>query len=84
MGKVWTTAFLVLLGMISAPAPASDDKKPDSSNEVPVHMVVTVKPKHNGGQVPALATTDEGALGTDDTGRARKAPAGSPQLQWCI
>lgn len=56
--SIGTAVILVLLGMISAPAPASDDKKPDSSNEVPVHMVVTVKPKHNGGQVPALATTD--------------------------
>jgi hypothetical protein len=50
--------ILVFLGMISAPTPASDDKKSDSSNEVPVHMVVTVKPRHNGGQVPAVGPAD--------------------------
>ena len=51
-------AILVFLGMISVPTPASDDKKSDSSNEVPVHMVVTVKPRHSGGQVPAVGPAD--------------------------
>jgi hypothetical protein len=50
--------ILVFLGMISVPTPASDDKKSDSSNEVPVNMVVTVKPRHSGGQVPAVGPAD--------------------------
>jgi hypothetical protein len=45
--------FLLVLGMTSVPTPAQDNK-PDSSAGVPVHMVVTVKPRH-GGQVPAVA-----------------------------
>jgi hypothetical protein len=45
--------FVLVLGMTSVPTPAQDNK-PDSSGEVPVHMVVTVKPRH-GGQVPAVA-----------------------------
>ena len=56
--SIGLAAILVFLGMISTPTPASSDKQEDSSNEVPVHMVVTVKPRHNGGQVPALAATD--------------------------
>jgi hypothetical protein len=43
--------------MISGSTPAAEDQKPDSSNEVPVHMVVTVKPRH-GAQVPAVAPSD--------------------------
>ena len=60
--------FVLILGMISVPTTTlasqdkpdakQDAKQSDSSNEVPVHMVVTVKPRHNGGQVPALAATD--------------------------
>ena len=50
--------ILVLIGMISASTPASDDKKSDSSSDVPVRMVVTVKPRHSGGQVPAVGPTD--------------------------
>lgn len=56
--------FVLILGMISVPTTTlaahdkQHDKQSDSSNEVPVHMVVTVKPRHNGGQVPALAATD--------------------------
>jgi hypothetical protein len=56
--SIGLAVILVFLGMISAPAPASDDKKSDSSNEVPVHMVVTVKPRHSGGQVPAVGPAD--------------------------
>jgi len=44
--------FVLVLGMTSVPTPAQDNK-PDSSAGVPVHMVVTVKPRH-GGQVPAV------------------------------
>jgi hypothetical protein len=57
--SIGLAVILVFLGMISAPTPAADDKKQaDSSNEVPVRMVVTVKPRHNGGQVPAMGPTD--------------------------
>jgi hypothetical protein len=42
--------------MIAGSTPASDEK-PDSSSDVPVHMVVTVKPRH-GDQVPAVAASD--------------------------
>ena len=48
--------FTLILGMTSVPAQASDEKS-DSSAEVPVHMVVTVKP-HKGGQVQALGAGD--------------------------
>ena len=41
-------AILVFLGTISTPTQASSDKQADSSNEVPVHMVVTVKPRTSG------------------------------------
>ena len=50
--------FVLILGMISVPTTTlaahdkQNDKQSDSSSEVPVHMVVTVKPRHNGGQVP--------------------------------
>jgi hypothetical protein len=56
--SIGLAVILVFLGMISAPTPASDDKKSDSSNEVPVHMIVTVKPRHSGGQVPAVGPAD--------------------------
>jgi hypothetical protein len=46
----------VILGMFSASTPASDEKS-DSSNEVPVRMVVTVKPRHNG-TAPAVGQND--------------------------
>jgi hypothetical protein len=48
--------FVVVLGMIAGSTPASDEK-PDSSSDVPVKMVVTVKPRH-GDQVPAVAASD--------------------------
>ncbi|MGB9241739.1 MAG: hypothetical protein WCC03_00170 [Candidatus Acidiferrales bacterium] len=51
-------AILVFLGTISTPTQASSDKQADSSNEVPVHMVVTVKPRNSGGQVPAVGPAD--------------------------
>src|ERR1700746_981783 len=56
--SIGLAVILVFLGMISAPTPASDDKKSDSPNKVPVHMVVTVKPRHSGGQVPAVGPAD--------------------------
>ncbi len=46
----------LILGMISGQATAAAHK-PDSSSEVPVHMVVTVKARH-GGQVPAVAADE--------------------------
>lgn len=46
----------LFLGVIFAPAPASAQQA-SSSAEVPVHMVVTVKP-HRGAQVPAVAADD--------------------------
>ena len=46
----------LFLGVISAPAPASAQQA-NSSTDVPVHMVVTVKP-HRGAQVPAVAADD--------------------------
>ena len=55
--SIGLAVILVFLGMISAPTPASDDKKSDSPNEVPVRMVVTVKPRHSG-EVPALGAND--------------------------
>jgi len=48
--------FGLFLGVISAPAPASAQQANDST-DVPVHMVVTVKP-HRGAQVPAVAADD--------------------------
>jgi hypothetical protein len=48
--------FALILGVTSEAALASDNK-PDSSAEVPVHMVVTVKPRH-AGQTPAVGPSD--------------------------
>ena len=48
--------FGLVLGVISGPAPASAQQA-NSSTDVPVHMVVTVKP-HHGAQVPAVAADD--------------------------
>ena len=48
--------FALILG-ITAEAALASDNKPDSSTEVPVHMVVTVKPRH-GGQAPAVGQSD--------------------------
>ncbi|MGA7842903.1 MAG: hypothetical protein WCA34_18455, partial [Candidatus Acidiferrales bacterium] len=46
----------LFLGVIFAPAPASAQRT-NSSADVPVHMVVTVKP-HQGTQAPAVAADD--------------------------
>src|SRR5277367_2924797 len=48
--------FGLFLGVISGPAPASAQQA-NSSSDVPVHMVVTVKP-HRGAQVPAVGADD--------------------------
>jgi hypothetical protein len=64
MGKNLITKYLLstgamfglVLGMISSPTLASPHK-PNSSTEVPVHMVVTVKARH-GAQVPVVAADD--------------------------
>jgi len=48
--------FGLVLGMIFAPKPASAQQA-NSSTDVPVHMVVTVK-AHHGGQVPAVGADD--------------------------
>jgi len=48
--------FGLLLGLIAVFKPASAQQE-NSSTDVPVHMVVTVKP-HHGAQVPALAADD--------------------------
>lgn len=48
--------FAVILGITSEAALASDNK-PDSSADVPVNMVVTVKPRH-AGQAPAVGQGD--------------------------
>ena len=50
------TMFALVFGVISGPAPASAQQAV-SSTDVPVHMVVTVKP-HHGTQIPALAPDD--------------------------
>ena len=49
----------LVLGIISAPVPsfAQQAQQTNSSTDVPVHMVVTVKP-HHGAQVPAVAADD--------------------------
>src|ERR1700684_2693432 len=47
--------FALLLGVITSPRPASAQQA--QQGDVPVHMVVTVKP-HRGTQVPALAPDD--------------------------
>jgi hypothetical protein len=49
---------VLLLGLFSQPTLASDDNKDNkSSGDVPVRMVVTVKP-HHGEQVPAVGVHD--------------------------
>jgi hypothetical protein len=48
--------FALVLCMTSVSTPAADNKA-DSSAEVPVHMVVTAKPRH-GGQAPAVGVND--------------------------
>ena len=48
--------FGLFHGVIFGPAPASAQQA-NSSTDVPVHMVVTVKP-HRGAQVPAVAADD--------------------------
>jgi hypothetical protein len=50
------TIFGLVLGVISGPAPASAQQA-NSSTDVPVHMVVTVK-SHHGAPVPAVAPDD--------------------------
>jgi hypothetical protein len=57
----------LFLGVVSAPA-ATSAQQVNSSTDVPVHMVVTVKP-HHGAQVPAVGADDvkvyqKGQLGT--------------------
>ncbi len=47
--------FALLMGMLFGPTASAKD--PDSSNQVPVHMVVTVK-AHRGEQVPVVAAND--------------------------
>jgi hypothetical protein len=47
--------FALLLGMVFGPTASANDA--DSSNQVPVHMVVTVKARH-GDQVPVVAAND--------------------------
>src|SRR5271168_647693 len=48
--------FALFLGVIFGPAPASAQQT-NSSTDVPVHMVVTVK-SHHGTQPPAVAADD--------------------------
>lgn len=50
------TMFGLVLGVISGPAPVWAQQA-NSASDVPVHMVVTVKP-HHGTQVPAVAADD--------------------------
>jgi hypothetical protein len=52
----WGAMIGLVLGGIVGPAPASA-QQPVSSTDVPVHMVVTVKP-HHGTQIPAVAADD--------------------------
>jgi hypothetical protein len=47
--------FALLIGMVFGPAASANDA--DSGNQVPVHMVVTVKTSH-GNQVPVVAAND--------------------------
>jgi hypothetical protein len=47
--------FALLIGLIFGPTASANDA--DSSNQVPVHMVVTVKARH-GDQVPVVAAND--------------------------
>jgi hypothetical protein len=50
------TMFGLVLGVISGPAPVWAQQA-NSATDVPVHLVVTVKP-HHGTQVPAVAADD--------------------------
>jgi hypothetical protein len=52
----WGMMFGLILGVLCGAISASAHS-PDSSSQVPVHMVVTVKPRH-GGQVQAVAAGD--------------------------
>jgi len=55
---IFSAAILALvLGMISLPALSAAHKPDSASADVPVHMVVTVKTRHDG-QVPAVAPDD--------------------------
>src|SRR5579863_7674418 len=51
-----TAMFGLVLGLTSGSTPLSA-QQPNSSTDVPVHMVVTVKP-HHGTQAPAVAAND--------------------------
>jgi VWFA-related protein len=54
--KKSSITFAAMFGLVLGPVPASAQDA-NSSTDVPVHMVVTVKP-HRGAQVPALAADD--------------------------
>ena len=62
-GMALGAIFGLLLGMVSLPALAGPHK-PNTSNDVPVKMVVTVKARH-GQDVPAVAKTDVQVLQRD-------------------
>jgi hypothetical protein len=51
----WGVMLALLIGLNFGPTASAKD--PDSSNQVPVHMVVTVKARH-GDQVPVVAAND--------------------------
>ena len=53
--KALGVMFALLIGVIFGPTVSANDA--DSSNQVPVHMVVTVK-AHRGDQVPVVAAND--------------------------
>jgi hypothetical protein len=53
--KALGVMFALLIGIIFGPTVSANDA--DSSNQVPVHMVVTVK-AHRGDQVPVVAAND--------------------------
>ena len=52
----WGAILALFTGLIAAPTPSSAQQA-TASTDVPVHMVVTVEPRH-GGQPPALAADD--------------------------
>jgi hypothetical protein len=52
----WGAVLALALGMISLPTPASAQTT-TQSGDVPVHMIVTVKP-HHGSAAPAMAAND--------------------------